>query len=88
MDKIIVAQIDYIDRVSSTRHKKNHRKKNFFTMILLLVLIAFVSGINFFRVHNKSDKSVMVPIIKKHTGNGLPPKPKERWRYISELENR
>lgn len=25
---------------------------------------------------------------QKVTGNGLPPKPEERWRYIKELESR
>lgn len=31
-----------------------------------------------------------VPVITDHkaNGNGLPPKPEERWKYIKELENR
>ncbi len=50
------------------------------------VLITFLSGL-YLITHNKSEDAVIVPNSGKNTGNGLPPKPKERWRYIKELEN-
>ncbi|TCV93466.1 cell division protein FtsN [Biostraticola tofi] len=51
------------------------------------VLITFVGGL-YFIAHNKTEEAVILPNHGKHTGNGLPPKPEERWRYIKELENR
>ena len=32
--------------------------------------------------------SIIPPAHQQSTGNGLPPIPEERWRYIKELENR
>nr|WP_239553279.1 cell division protein FtsN [Pantoea coffeiphila] len=93
----IVAQKDYVGRGRSTgtRRKTNSRSKKrsggsgvskFMTMLAVAVLVTFVGGLWFIAHHKKED----TPVITDHkaTGNGLPPKPEERWRYIKELENR
>lgn len=92
-----MAQKDYVGRGRSTgtRRKTNSRSKKrsggsgvskFMTMLAVAVLVAFVGGLWFIAHHKKED----TPVITDHkaTGNGLPPKPEERWRYIKELENR
>ncbi len=50
------------------------------------VLVTFAGGLWFISHHKKEE----TPIIPNHkaNGNGLPPKPEERWKYIKELENR
>ncbi|CAK6497921.1 Cell division protein FtsN [Pantoea sp. Nvir] len=50
------------------------------------MLVTFAGGLWFLAHHKKED----VPVIPDHkaNGNGLPPKPEERWKYIKELENR
>lgn len=55
-------------------------------VLAVAVLVAFVGCLWFLANHKKED----TPVIPNHkaTGNGLPPKPEERWRYIKELENR
>ena len=55
--------------------------------LAVAVLITFIGGL-YFIAHNKSEEAVILPSHGNHTGNGLPPKPEERWRYIKELENR
>lgn len=40
-----------------------------------------------FITHHKKEESETLQ-SQKVTGNGLPPKPEERWRYIKELESR
>ncbi|MGL9773894.1 MAG: cell division protein FtsN [Sodalis sp. (in: enterobacteria)] len=91
-----MAQRDYVGRAKSsgTRRKTTNRKKKpsssgtSKTMIALAaaVLITFIGGL-YFIAHNKSEDAVIVPNRGKNAGNGLPPKPEERWRYIKELEN-
>jgi cell division protein FtsN len=54
--------------------------------IAAAVLVAFIGAL-YFITHHKKDESEVLP-GHKVTGNGLPPKPEERWRYIKELENR
>jgi len=55
-------------------------------VIAAAVVVAFVSAL-YFITHRKVEE---IDVISGHkvTGNGLPPKPEERWRYIKELENR
>ena len=53
--------------------------------IAAAVLVAFIGGL-WFITHHKKEESQTLP--NKVTGNGLPPKPEERWRYIKELEDR
>jgi len=55
-------------------------------VLAVAVLVTFVGGLWFIAHHKKEE----APIIPDHKapGNGLPPKPEERWRYIKELENR
>lgn len=54
--------------------------------IAAAVVVAFVGAL-YFITHHKKEESDTLP-GHKVTGNGLPPKPEERWRYIKELENR
>jgi len=92
-----VAQKDYVGRGRSTgtRRKTNSRSKKrsggsgvstFMIVLAVAVLVTFVGGLWFIANHKKEE----TPIIPDHkaVGNGLPPKPEERWRYIKELENR
>lgn len=55
-------------------------------VLAVAVLVTFVGGLWFIANHKKEE----TPTLPNHkaTGNGLPPKPEERWRYIKELENR
>ena len=54
--------------------------------IAAAVLVTFIGGLYFITHHKKEEAEA----LKGHqvTGNGLPPKPEERWRYIKELESR
>lgn len=54
--------------------------------IAAAVLVTFIGAL-YFITHHKKDESETLP-GHKVAGNGLPPKPEERWRYIKELENR
>ncbi|ATO35218.1 Cell division protein FtsN [Dickeya dianthicola] len=54
--------------------------------LAVAVLVTFAGGL-YFIAHNKPDESPVLP-HQGTKGNGLPPKPEERWRYIKELENR
>lgn len=54
--------------------------------IAAAVVVAFIGGL-YFLTHHKKEESES---LQSHqiAGNGLPPKPEERWRYIKELESR
>ncbi len=54
--------------------------------IAAAVLVAFIGGLYFITHHKKEESEA----LQGHqvTGNGLPPKPEERWKYIKELESR
>ncbi|PSN06227.1 cell division protein FtsN [Siccibacter turicensis] len=91
-----MAQRDYVRRGQSAparRKKSTSRKKQRNTSsvnpamvaIAAAVLVAFIGGL-WFITHHKKEESQALP--NKVTGNGLPPKPEERWRYIKELEDR
>jgi len=54
--------------------------------IAAAVLVAFIGGLWFITHHKKEEAEALQG--KKVVGNGLPPKPEERWRYIKELESR
>jgi cell division protein FtsN len=54
--------------------------------IAAAVLVAFIGGLYFITHHKKEEAEAMQG--RQATGNGLPPKPEERWRYIKELESR
>ncbi len=54
--------------------------------IAAAVLVVFIGGLWFITHHKKEDVETLPG--QKVTGNGLPPKPEERWRYIKELESR
>ncbi|MEH0834646.1 cell division protein FtsN [Pectobacterium cacticida] len=91
-----MAQKDYVSRgrSSGTRRKTTSRKKSQAsgaskTMIALAVaiLVTFAGGL-YFIAHNKPEETPVLPHHNAGKGNGLPPKPEERWRYIKELENR
>lgn len=93
-----MAQKDYVGRGRSTgtrRKKGNSRSKKrngssgvskIMIGLAVAVLVAFVGGLWFIAHHKKEE----TPVIPDHkvSGNGLPPKPEERWKYIKELENR
>ncbi|MGD8108540.1 cell division protein FtsN [Pantoea sp. FN0302] len=93
-----MAQKDYVGRGRSTgtrRKKSNSRSKKrngssgvskIMIGLAVAVLVTFAGGLWFIAHHKKEE----TPIIPDHkvSGNGLPPKPEERWKYIKELENR
>ncbi|MGV3345646.1 cell division protein FtsN [Enterobacteriaceae bacterium LUAb1] len=89
-----MAQKDYVSRVRSTEARRrkgnNQRNSNGISKMMIVltaaVLVTFIGGL-WFIVHHKKEES---PVLPSHNtpGNGLPPKPEERWRYIKELENR
>ncbi len=54
--------------------------------IAAAVVVAFIGGLYFITHHKKEDAEALQG--NKVAGNGLPPKPEERWRYIKELESR
>ncbi|WP_183272894.1 cell division protein FtsN [Buttiauxella sp. A111] len=92
-----MAQRDYVRRgqsagtrrkKSSTRNKQRSLPSVSPTMVAIAaaVLVTFIGAL-YFITHHKKDESETLP-GHKVTGNGLPPKPEERWRYIKELENR
>ena len=51
--------------------------------IAAAVLVTFIGGLYFITHHKKEESETLQS--QKVTGNGLPPKPEERWRYIKEL---
>ncbi|WP_333893994.1 cell division protein FtsN, partial [Atlantibacter subterraneus] len=92
-----MAQRDYVRRgqPSPARRKKpttSKKQRNLpavspaMVAIAAAVLVTFIGGL-YFITHHKSEEAEVIP-GHKVTGNGLPPKPEERWRYIKELENR
>ncbi|ELQ6151822.1 cell division protein FtsN [Cronobacter turicensis] len=92
-----MAQRDYVRRGQPTparRKKTSPRKKQrnlpavspAMVAIAAAALVAFIGGL-YFITHHKKEESETLP-GHKVTGNGLPPKPEERWRYIKELESR
>lgn len=52
--------------------------------IAAAVLVAFIGGLYFITHHKKEESEALQG--NKVVGNGLPPKPEERWRYIKELK--
>lgn len=54
--------------------------------IAAAVVVAFIGGLWFITHHKKEEAEALQG--NKVVGNGLPPKPEERWRYIKELESR
>jgi len=93
-----VAQKDYVGRGRSTgtRRKKpaSRSKKSkggsgtskIMMILAVAVLVTFAGGL-WFISHHKKEEIEVIPNHKAN-GNGLPPKPEERWKYIKELENR
>lgn len=94
-----MAQRDYVGRGKTShtkrnksaggRNKKKQPQKGISSLLIALsviVLVIFVYGLWFISHHKKDNTPVTLP--HKRAGNGLPPKPEERWKYIKELENR
>ena len=93
-----MAQRDYVGRGRSTgtrRKKSTGRSKKskggsgtskLMIVLAAAVLVTFAGGL-WFISHHKKEESPVIP-DHKAAGNGLPPKPEERWKYIKELENR
>ncbi|MBS3050326.1 cell division protein FtsN [Enterobacter mori] len=92
-----MAQRDYVRRgqpAPSRRKKSSSKSKQrnlpavspAMVAIAAAVLVAFIGGLYFITHHKKEDADVLQG--NKVAGNGLPPKPEERWRYIKELESR
>ncbi|HCB3051535.1 TPA: cell division protein FtsN [Klebsiella aerogenes] len=95
-----MAQRDYVRRSqpAPSRRKKSSprssRKKQSSlpaispTMVAIAaaVLVAFIGGLYFITHHKKEEAEALQN--RQAAGNGLPPKPEERWRYIKELESR
>ncbi|MGB8663907.1 MAG: cell division protein FtsN [Serratia inhibens] len=90
-----MAQKDYVGRGrTGARRKTPSRKKSSSPKVSKTVLalavalvVIFIGGL-YFITHNKTDDVPLLPAHSNRPGNGLPPKPEERWRYIKELENR
>ncbi|QHS47875.1 cell division protein FtsN [Klebsiella michiganensis] len=95
-----MAQRDYVRRsqpASSRRKKSNTRSSRnkqgglsavspTMVAIAAAVLVAFIGGLYFITHHKKEEAEALQN--RQAAGNGLPPKPEERWRYIKELESR
>ncbi|MHA1057843.1 cell division protein FtsN [Enterobacter mori] len=92
-----MAQRDYVRRgqPAPSRRKKSSSKSKQRNMpavspamvaIAAAVLVAFIGGLYFITHHKKEESEALQG--NKVAGNGLPPKPEERWRYIKELESR
>ncbi|MHA0938022.1 cell division protein FtsN [Enterobacter kobei] len=92
-----MAQRDYVRRgqpAPSRRKKSSSRKKQpslpavspAMVAIAAAVVVAFIGGLYFITHHKKEESEALQ--ASKVAGNGLPPKPEERWRYIKELESR
>ncbi|EJG2195925.1 cell division protein FtsN [Klebsiella oxytoca] len=95
-----MAQRDYVRRsqpASSRRKKSNSRSSRnkqgglsavspAMVAIAAAVLVAFIGGLYFITHHKKEEAEAQQN--RQAAGNGLPPKPEERWRYIKELESR
>ncbi|MCE9991194.1 cell division protein FtsN [Enterobacter asburiae] len=92
-----MAQRDYVRRgqpAPSRRKKSSSRNKQrnlpavspAMVAIAAAVLVAFIGGLYFITHHKKEESEALQG--NKVAGNGLPPKPEERWRYIKELESR
>lgn len=91
-----MAQKDYVSRgrAAGAKRKTPSRKKRSSPKVSKTVLalaaallVVFVGGL-YFITHNKPEDAPLLPAHTTRPGNGLPPKPEERWRYIKELENR
>ncbi|MBH3274266.1 cell division protein FtsN [Serratia marcescens] len=91
-----MAQKDYVSRgrAAGAKRKTPSRKKRSSPKVSKTVLalaaallVVFVGGL-YFITHNKPEDAPLLPAHTTRSGNGLPPKPEERWRYIKELENR
>ncbi|CNB37301.1 cell division protein FtsN [Yersinia ruckeri] len=91
-----MAQRDYVSRGRSGARRKSTAKKKSSapriskTLVALAgaLLVVFIGSL-YFITHNKPGELPLLPAAHDpRTGNGLPPKPEERWRYIKELENR
>ncbi|MDR9892133.1 cell division protein FtsN [Pseudenterobacter timonensis] len=92
-----MAQRDYVRRgqpAPSRRKKSSSKSKQrnlsavspAMVAIAAAVLVAFIGGLYFITHHKKEESETLQG--NKVVGNGLPPKPEERWRYIKELESR
>ncbi|HHQ5769012.1 cell division protein FtsN [Klebsiella pneumoniae] len=95
-----MAQRDYVRRSqpASSRRKKSTTRSSrnkqsslpaispAMVAIAAAVLVAFIGGLYFITHHKKEEAEAMQN--RQAAGNGLPPKPEERWRYIKELESR
>ncbi|HGH4678517.1 TPA: cell division protein FtsN [Enterobacter bugandensis] len=92
-----MAQRDYVRRgqpAPSRRKKSSSKSKQrnlpavspAMVAIAAAVLVAFIGGLYFITHHKKEEAEALQG--NKVVGNGLPPKPEERWRYIKELESR
>ncbi|MEG5843260.1 cell division protein FtsN [Enterobacter mori] len=92
-----MAQRDYVRRgqpAPSRRKKSSSKSKQrnlpavspAMVAIAAAVLVAFIGCLYFITHHKKEESEALQG--NKVAGNGLPPKPEERWRYIKELESR
>ncbi len=66
--------------------KSNELPASAMVAIAAAVLVTFIGGLYFITHHKKEESETLQS--QKVTGNGLPPKPEERWRYIKELGSR
>lgn len=93
-----MAQRDYVSRGrSSSRGKKNSKSKKkkstsgaaskLMIVLAIAILVVFAGGL-YYITQNKSVPAPQTTSPTATQGNGLPPRPTNRWTYIEELENR
>ncbi len=77
--------------------RKQPQPKQGFPVLLLVVVVAVVAGFGYFLWSLKSSapeaevvqpQPQTKPVPQKKDPNALPPKPKEEWTYLKELENK
>lgn len=78
---------DNKNKINSVYFKKNNRKKNkkfnrFICLILIIFIFFFCFHINFKYFSKKNQNFIQ----NSKNDNLLPPKPKEKWKYIQKLE--
>ncbi|MBO2585123.1 SPOR domain-containing protein [Shewanella algae] len=77
--------------------RKQPQPRQGFPVLLLVVVVAVVAGFGYFLWSLKSSapeaevaqpQPQTKPVPQKKDPNALPPKPKEEWTYLKELENK
>ncbi|CUR53484.1 Cell division protein FtsN [Serratia symbiotica] len=85
---------DYINHKKYIKNNKKYSNKNKINILnfiknniflILISLIFFICSF-YYIIHYKIEKIPLSSIQNNNLSNNLPQKPKERWKYIKELE--